>query len=190
MKYRISAAVGTVLAVLGLVALAVPELTTALPANDSVVLGLGVLLVLGGVRDVLRRRNTDHAYAETSDTEQPVELPAPGREFDRSFDGLSTLLYPANARSRLRREVTDVATETLQRRFDYTESEAREALREGTWTDDPFAAASFSGRPTGADALSRVRELFRSGTPFQHRMRRAVDELYELAEEEEADERR
>jgi len=189
-RVRLSAAVGTVLAVLGLVALAVPELTTALPANDAVILVLGVLLVLGGVRDVWRRRNTEFAYAETPDTEQPVELPTPGREFDRSFDSLSTLVYPANERHRLRKEVRDLATETLRRQCDHTETEARDALSEGTWTDDPFAAAFFTGRPTGANALSRLREVVRAETAFQHRARRAIDELYELAEGGDTDERR
>jgi hypothetical protein len=189
MTVRWSVAVGVVLGVLGVAALVVPELTTVLPANEGLVLFLGILLVLGGVRDVWRRRTAEHAYAEPSDTEQPVELPTPGREFDRRLGRLSTLVHRGNVRRRVRDEVTDVATETLQRRVGYTASEAEAALEAGTWTDDPFAAAFFTGRPPETDPLSRARELFRSGSSFQHRARRAADELYRLAEETDADDR-
>lgn len=187
MNLRLSAAIGVVLAVVGLVALVVPSVTTALPANDLVVLGVGAVLALGGFREVWRRRNADPGYAETTDAEEPVELSTPGEEFDRRMDRLSNVLYQGNVRQRVREEVTKVALETLQRRFDYGESEARQVLRAGSWTDDPFAASFFTGKPPETDTISRARELVRSGTSFQHRARRAVDELYRLAEEEDPD---
>lgn len=187
MKLRISAVIGVVLGLLGLVALAVPEVTVGLPANDTIVLGLGAVLVLGGVREVWRRRNVEPGYAETPDTEEPVELPTPGAAFDRRMSRLSSLMYRANERQQIREEVSTVAVETVRRRFTYTEAEANAALREGTWTDDPFAAAFFTGRQPEADVVSRARELLRSGTAFQHRARRAVTELYRLAEEEAVD---
>jgi len=182
---RVTTALGVVLGVIGLVALAVPSVTTVLPANDAVVLGLGAVLVLGGAREVWRRRETDPAYAETADTEEPVELPT---TFDRRLDRLTSVLYRGNVRHRVRDEVRDAAVDTLRRRFDYTEAEATRALREGTWTDDPFAASFFSHRPPDVGAVSRMRELARSGTTFQHRARRAVEELHRLVDsEDEAD---
>jgi hypothetical protein len=186
---QLSATVGVVLGVVGLAALVVPEVTTPLPANEGLVLFLGGLLVLGGVRDVWRRRTAEPAYAEPSDVEQPVELPTPGREFDRRLGRLSNLVHRGNVRRRVREEMTEVATETLERRVGYTESEAETALEEGTWTDDPFAAAFFTGGPPETDPISRARELFRSGSSFQHRARRAADEMYRLAEETDPDDR-
>ena len=187
MNLRLSAAVGVVLGVVSLVALVVPAVTTFLPASDELVVVFGGLLVLGGVREVWRRRHFEPGYAETPDTEEPVELPTPGDEFDRQVGLLSTVLYSANVRTAVREEVIEIAVQTLQRRFDDTESEARTALREGTWTEDPFAAAFFTGRLSKGATLSWNRERFQSGTSFEHRMRRAIDELYRLAEEEDPD---
>lgn len=184
MNLRVTTVVGVVLGVVGIVALALPSVTTVLPANDAVVLGLGALLVLGGVREVWRRRETDPAYAETADTEEPVELSTPGAAFDRRLDRLTSVLYRGNVRHRVRDEVRDAAVDTLRRRFDYTEAEASRALREGTWTDDPFAASFFSHRPPDVGAVSRMRELARSGTTFQHRARRAIEELHRLVDSE------
>lgn len=187
MNRRLVAALGVALGVAGLAAVAVPELTAVLPANDALLLVLGALLVLGGLRDVWRRRQTDPTYAEPSDTEQPVDLPAPGQEFDRKLGRLSNLLYRGRMRNRVRETVTTVARETLQRRCGYTADEASEALQEGAWTDDPFAAAFFAGEPPAISPLSKVREFITPGSSFQHRAGRAIDELYRLAEEEDPD---
>jgi len=184
---RLSAVLGAVLGVLGLVSLAVPGVVAALPVNDFLVTGLGALLVLGGVRELQRRRSTERTYAATPDTEQAVELPTPGDEFDRRIEGLTGLRYRANQRNRLREAVLEVAVTTLRRRLDYTDGEARAALREGTWTDDPFAAAFLSGRSLDVGRLARARELLGRGTPFQHRARRAVAELHRIAEGEEGE---
>lgn len=183
MKLRITAVIGVVLGVVGLVALAFPALTARLPANDVLVTALGALLAIGGLREVRRRHRTELGYATTPDAEEAVELPTPGDEFDRRLDELSGLLYRARERQRIREEVVEVAVATLQRRYEYTAAEAKTALREGTWTDDPFAAAFFTGRSPPTGRLTRVRELLGAGTAFQHRARRAVDELHRLAEE-------
>jgi hypothetical protein len=160
---RLSAAVGVVLGVVSLVALVVPAVTTFLPASDELVVVFGGLLVLGGVREVWRRRHFEPGYAETPDTEEPVELPTPGDEFDRQVGLLSTVLYSANVRTAVREEVIEIAVQTLQRRFDDTESEARTALREGTWTEDPFAAATLEGSHTLVDpGTVPVRHLVRA----------------------------
>jgi hypothetical protein len=184
---RISTVLGVVLGVVGLLALAVPGLTTGLPTEDFAVTLLGGLLVVGALREVQRRRGTEPTYAETAEPEQAVELPTPGAEFDRRLDRLSGLLYRANERQRLREEVGDVAVATLRRRFDYTESEAREALRTGSWTDDPFAAAFLRGDTPAVDRLRRLRERLRRGGVFRYRARLAVDELYRIAQDREGD---
>lgn len=181
MNVNASTVLGVLLGIVGLAALVVPGLATGVPANDALVAVLGLLLVLGALREGQRRRNADAGDAETADVERAVELPTPGGDFDRRLDRLTTILYRTNERQRLREEVADVAVETLQRRLGLTEGEARAALREGTWTDDPFAAAFLSGQAPDVGRATLIREFVRSGTAFQHRARRAVDELYRLA---------
>ena len=187
MNVRLSAVVGVALGVLGIAALAAPGLTTGLPTDDALVTVLGAVLVLGGFREVQRRRSTDPSYAETADTEQAIELPTPGADFDDRLAAFSAQLYNAAERDRLRSQLADVAVATLRRRFDYAADEARAALDDRTWTDDPVAAALFSGTEPGDGPLDRVRSMFRPDAAFTRRARHAVDELYRIAEGERED---
>jgi hypothetical protein len=186
---RVTAALGALLALLGLVALAAPGLLTGLPANQGIVSLLGVVLLLGALREVQRRRSNDRAYAETPDTEETIDLPTPGDDFDRRFDALGMTRYRVGERERIREEVSDVAAETVVRRRGLSPEDARRRLDEGTWTDDPYAAALFTGRPPAVGRLPKAREILRSEPAFKTRTRRAVDELAGLAEgDEEAEE--
>ena len=180
---RIAAGLGVILAVLGLVALAAPGLLGSLPTDRAMVLLLGVLLVLGGLRELQRRRTTDREYAETPDTEAVVELPTPGDEFDERFDRLSMTRYRMTERERLREEVEDVAETTLVRRRGLSPEQARTAMYEGTWTDDPYAAAVFSGETPAVGRVDRVREYFNSRPSFVRRTGRVAAELAALVDD-------
>ena|GEM_PF-550419 len=180
---RIAAGLGVVLAVVGLAALVAPGLLGSLPTSRALVLLLGVLLVLGGLRELQRRRATDREYAETPDTEAVVELPTPGDEFDERFDRLSMTRYRMTERERLREEVEAVAEETLVRRRGLSPEEAREAMYEGTWTDDPYAAAVFSGQTPAVGRVQRVREYFSSRPSFTRRTERVAAELAALVDD-------
>jgi len=180
---RIAAALGAVLAVLGLVALFAPGLLTGIPANRGLVVMLGILLALGGFREIQRRRSTSREYAETPDAEEIVELPTPGDEFDDRFDRLSITRYRVTERKRLRDEVAEIAEETLVRRFGLTPEAARLAMREGTWTDDAFAASVFTGGSPSAGRLERAREYLRPGPSFSHRVERVAAELARIIDE-------
>jgi hypothetical protein len=180
---RIASGLGVVLAVVGLAALVAPGLLAALPTDRALVLLLGVLLVLGGLRELQRRRTTDRQFAETPDTEAVVELPTPGDEFDERFARLSMTRYRMTERERLREEVEDVAEATLVRRRGLSPEEASESLRAGTWTDDPYAAAVFSGRAPSVGRVDRVREYFSSRPSFVRRTERAAAELAALVDD-------
>lgn len=180
---RIAAGLGAVLAILGLLALFAPGLLTGIPANRGLVVMLGILLALGGFREIQRRRATSRKYAETPDAEEIVELPTPGDEFDDRFDRLSITRYRVTERKRLRDEVADIAEETLVRRFGLSPEEARLAMREGTWTDDAFAASVFTGSSPTAGPLERAREYLRPGPSFSHRVERTAAELARIVDE-------
>ena len=184
MAGRWTAVLGGLLAVVGIAALVVPDLTTALPTDDTVVLALGAVLLLGAAREIQRRRHATFEYAETDDTELALELPTPGDEFDRRIGGMRLVRFDAVERQRVRDDVWEVALATIRRRERCSEAEAEEMLREGTWTDDPFAAAFFTRRPPQASRRRRVRELLSSTSPFERRAVRAVDAVYRLAEGE------
>ncbi|MFC7176142.1 DUF7269 family protein [Halosegnis marinus] len=59
----------------------------------------------------------------------------------------------------------------------YSEAAARDLLADGSWTDDPEAAAFFAETGSDAAAEGRLRDLFESTPPFVRRARRAVAAL-------------
>jgi len=176
------AAAGVVLAVVGLVAVAVPSVTTMLPTDDAVVTVLAVVLLLGALREVQRRRHTEFEYTETSDTELTLELPTPGDEYDRELSRVTVTRFNQVQRQHLRDEVREVAVETVQRRERCTEEEATEMIQEGSWTDDPFAAAFFTRRAPAVSRRKRLRELVSSTPPFRRRAVAAIEAIHRLAE--------
>ncbi|MFC7138718.1 hypothetical protein ACFQMA_02565 [Halosimplex aquaticum] len=184
MSGRITATLGAILGVVGLVAIAVPQITTPLPAGDGIVVAVGAVLVLGAAGQIQRRRATEPEYAETPDAELAVDLPTPGDDLDRRLNRLALTRFSEAERHRLRKEVGEIAVATLQRRERCSADEAEQALAEGTWTDDPFAAAFFTGRAPEASATDRVRELLHRESPFKRRGIRAIAEIERLLGDE------
>jgi len=179
---RITATLGALLGVVGLVAVAVPRITTPLPTGDAFIVIVGGVLLLGTLGQIQRRRRTEVEYAETPDAELAVDLPTPGDDFDRRLNRLSLTRFNEADRHRLREDIGEVAVTTLQRREAYSAEEAREALEAGTWTGDPFAAAFFTGRAPDAEVTDRLRELLHRELPFKRRAVRAVDAVERLLE--------
>lgn len=110
--------------------------------------------VIGGVALVfaffigLRRRNTSFRGAEPPTVESMLEYPRPGASFDESLRRAHGLGIDAATRRREGREdLAAVAIAVLEVTEGYSEDEADRALREGTWTDDPVAAACFASEP-------------------------------------------
>lgn len=180
MTGRLSAALGALLGVVGLVALVAPGLITGLPANRGLLMVLAAILVIGGLRELQSRRSETRNYAETPDTEEAIELPTPGEDFDHRFDQLSLARYRRGEQERLRKDIREVAVETVARRRGLTTAEARESLRDGNWTDDPFAAALFTSRPPDVSRFEQIREVLRPGLAFKQRAARVADELSRL----------
>jgi hypothetical protein len=180
---RIAAVLGAGLAVLGLVAVFAPGILGSLPTDRALVLVLGVVLVLGGVREINRRRTTEQLYAETPDAEEIAELPTPGDAFDERFGGLTRTRYRVTERNRIREELAELTEETLVRRQGRSPEGARAAMEAGTWTDDPFAAAMFSADTSRIGAVARVREFLGSTSAFHHRVERVAAELARLVDD-------
>ena len=180
---KIAGVLGAALAVLGLVAVFAPGLLGSLPTDRALVFVLGVLLVLGGVREINRRRTTEQLAAETPDAETITELPTPGDAFDGRFAQLTRTRYRVTERERIREELAELTEETLVRRQGLSPAEARAAMSEGRWTDDPFAAAMFSSGAPQIGPVARVREFFGSKSAFYHRVERVAAELARLVDD-------
>jgi MYXO-CTERM domain-containing protein len=171
---RTVALVGGAVALAGVVALAVPSLTTFLPATDPVVALLAALLVLGGIGQLQRRRSTEVTHAETDDIEVTIDLPTPGDDLDERIGSLRFLRNPVSERARIRDSVAETVVDTIQRRTGCSRERAIEHLQAGTWTDDPVAAAVFSDRAPREPLLDRLRRRFDDEPTFRRRLRRAL----------------
>lgn len=184
MSRSLTAAVGALLGIVGLVAIAVPGLTAPLPTGDAFVLVVGIVLILGAIGQIQRRRRTELRYAETPDAELAVDLPTPGDDLDRRLERLRLTRFNEAQRHRLRDEIGDVAVTTIERRERCSRAAAKDALDDGTWTDDPFAAAFFTGLAPEASAGARVREILNRESPFKRRAIRSIEALERLQEGE------
>lgn len=121
--------------------------------------------------------NAERRAAELPDAHRLDAAVVPGEAFDRSLEqSAGRGNVGRRGRRRVERYLRDAAVETL---VDVTgdSSDAVEArLDDGTWTDDPVAAALFADDhdPTWRD---RVRALLGRETAFQRGVRRAVRAL-------------
>lgn len=185
MARRVTAALGVLFALVGLAAIAVPGITTPLPTGNGFVAAVGAVLLLGAVGQIQRRRQTEPGYAETPDAELSIDLPTPGDDLDGRLGRLRLTRFNEAQRHALREEIGDVARATIRRRERCTKADAERALETGAWTDDPFAAAFFTGRAPEVKTTDRVRELLHSDPPFKRRAVRAIDAVERLLEGEE-----
>ncbi|WP_222918859.1 hypothetical protein [Natrinema sp. SYSU A 869] len=175
-KYAI---VGAGLVLIGLVFVVVPELTGPLSLGEWIVSVIGVIAFLQGLRTVQARRHTDVTQTELPTPERPRELPTPGQEIDATIES-GRVRYGQDGRQ-LRERLEQAAIDTLVLEEGLTEDEARTALENGTWTDDPLAAAQFTNVvPDWAPWHVRLRATMRRDRP--RRARRAAAEIARIAE--------
>lgn len=166
----------------GLFALAVGEsLAPGLLPNDvarEVVYVAGVAL-LGYAFLVVRRRDGTR-YRATPDPELPVEAPAPGED-------LRTVLDAFRDRRRSHRgpglvdALRRAAITVLVRFGDCSEDAALDRIEDGTWTDDPVAAAYLGSGESSTSVLAALRDAVGPETTRERNVRRTVDAIVEAA---------
>ena len=175
-KYAI---LGAGLVLIGLAFAAVPELTAPIGLGEWVVSAIGVIALLQGLRTVQARRRTDVTQTELPTPERPQEFPTPGEEIDAAIAS-GPVRFGRDGR-RFRERLERAAVDALVLEEGLTEAEAREALENGTWTDDPLAAAHFAKAvPDWAPWYVRVRATVRRD--HRRRARRAVAEIGRIGE--------
>ncbi|WP_433633867.1 DUF7269 family protein [Halomicrococcus sp. NG-SE-24] len=179
-------AAGVLAAAWGIAALFAPQLAAVVSTDYLFVRLVGVLALLQGVRVVQERRRGSIDQAETGDPETTVSVPTPGGEFDESLrrvhDGARKSRF--KSRKRIRKRLESAVVDAIVQREGCSSDEAREVVKSGEWTDDPYAA-SFVGGP---DPPRRpLRKLFRRSvdgeTKYQRRARRTADAVARYVEE-------
>lgn len=182
-------AVAAIVAVLG-----IASVFTALDLSGIVQDRIRALLGLVGVGVgiVLIRRWIDadpHGYRPT-ERERVRPVGVPGDDLDellrlreRAGSAEAIRFY----RSQLREELRATAVDVLQTHRGYSETEARERLRDGSWTDDDVAASALrldSGSGVGGEIRNPFSRSGRGEHPATQRARRAIEALTRIAEGE------
>ena len=185
----------TVAAVVGLFAVAAgltfafrPGTAAGFRISEIVIPAVGTIVFLYAGVVLLGRARSERRTGEPPDPELLPDGPVPGDGFDdlvASAGGSSSVAI--ERRKRLHRRIERVALAAIRRHSDCTESEARELLDSGGWTDDPLAAAYFNDDPvpmSDVDLRQRVYVTLTGTEPDILAARRAAEEVATLSDAE------
>lgn len=188
MKRALAAVVGVLAVGVGVATMVHPGVASEFSVDRTMVFGVGVLALVQSYRVVRDRRNTPVSAAETPDPETEQDLPAPGEDFDEllsrvrwRYAGRRRRNPGERATRRVRNRLERAAVSTITRKWGCTPEQAREALREGAWTDDPVAAAYFTGELHGVGLGRRIRLALAAETREQRRAARAAEAIAALS---------
>lgn len=142
-----------------------------------------VVLLLGALGRVSTRSLPRDPVSVDPRDESDRAVATAGRDFDAAVAGHdlyrrgATVPEPASEPG-----LTDTLVATLARLEGCSESDARDLLESGAWTDDRDAALLFAADPDRT-AAERFRAWLRPEATFERRVRAATDELERLSRE-------
>lgn len=175
----------TLLAIVGIaatgmgVAIAIsPGLAATVSVPTIPISALGAISLVFAAGVALRRRDATVRGAEPSEVEKVVEHPRPGDSFDTAIRSASGIgIDAARHRREGREHLADVAIDVLVLTEGYTEAEADAALAEGTWTDDPVAAACFAAEPPSPGLGGVLSRYVDRRSQYERELVHAIDAL-------------
>lgn len=153
--------------------------TLLLVAFFTLAFSIAALGVPLGVWELQRPTDSASRIPERTPT-----MPVPGRELERIVDRRWPVSLPADRRRELREQLRETAVRTLVRTTDCDATAAATTVANGTWTDDPAAAAFVRIDPTrDRSRLGLVIDRLR----FTRRTRRTVRAVASIPEDGEDD---
>jgi len=194
---KVLAVLGVGLAALGLVLVFDRGLAARLSVTETVLIPIAALALIQGYRVLRGRMGTSVQIAETGDLETEQDLGVPGDDFDERLARLrgNATFGVAGAgttttrrdhvirnRERIRNRLEEAAVATVSNKWGCSTDRAREAIEEGAWTDDPYAAAFFTGEVEDLALRERVRNVLSPESRYQIRAKRGAAAIAELSE--------
>lgn len=166
MNVRPASILGAVAVLIGLAVVFARGLASGITPEWALVVLVGALAVLQGLRFAQSRRRTELRETETADPERRYDAPTPGDDVESSLAIAKRWSRAGRAkRQKLRERLTNAAVRAVMDESGCTATEARQRIQRGTWTDDRVAAAFLSPDVT-LPTRSRARLLVRSRSPF------------------------
>lgn len=160
---------------LGVGVMLAPELLP-LSIDRALVYLLGIVAFIGAYRTVVARRREGIHRAETPDPEVATPMPIPGEDVNAvigsAFEG-----HWYYQRSGL----VEAAVAVLTRYGGLSEPEARARIEDGTWTEDPFAAAHLGEDVPPVPVVSHLRRITRFESGYATGRRRTIAEIAAIA---------
>lgn len=171
------AVVGVLAVAVGLLAALNRGVASAISPTSTVVTLIGVLGVVQGVRYANARRDRRRLLTDPGEPERRAPAAVPGADLDERIARVASPA-PGGYRNRrdLRDRVREVAVEAVARDRNCSREAAAAAVDDGTWTDDPAAAAFFDTR-TGYPLRVRLSAGIRGRSNYWYGLRTAVDEI-------------
>jgi hypothetical protein len=182
----VTSALGIVLVVVGFAMLLVPGLAGIFNANELFLSVIGVGFALQTVRVVNGRRKTPYEQSETADPEISQDLATPGDDFDDLMHEAGAARHSKQERDIVRERLRAAALAVIVRTQSVSREEAVGQLEAGSWTDDPYAAAFFTGTVEGSSFVERVSLFDGSRSQFERWATHAAEEVVEMSERAEA----
>lgn len=194
---KVLAGLGVFVAVAAFAMVIDPGLAAELSLTDRILLLVGAIIGLQTLRVARGRTGTEIEIAETGDPETEQDLVVPGEDFDETVGELKSISHGAAAgrsrrtshrdhvlrnRDAVRERLEDAAVATIKNKWGVPEARAREALEDGSWTDDPHAAAFFTGELEGVGLRERVYNAVDADARFQRRAKHAAEAIADLSE--------
>ncbi|ELZ79105.1 hypothetical protein C455_09478 [Haloferax larsenii JCM 13917] len=190
---RIVLVVGLVSSLTGLCLVALPSVASLVSlsgvARTAPIALVGMLSLLLAARYVAGEASASKARRDEQQT-RSTEFPTPkhrpryehpGAAFARRLESIEWTdrrEEDPNERLELRAELREVARTVLARTEQWSRTDIETRLDDGTWTENPQAAAFFADDVVPSLSLwDRVRSLWRSEPVFARRARYAVSEL-------------
>ncbi|EMA51061.1 MULTISPECIES: DUF7269 family protein [Halococcus] len=180
---RLGLALGLALVAGGLAVAVAPGLGSGIQPNAALLTGVGIVaLVLAGMAIRARLGTTDRRPALPA-VERSQSHATPGDGLDRRLAAMASpgRLHGARDRRQVRDRLEATAIAVLVR-DGLAEDAARDALADGTWTDDPHAAAFFADDPgTDVSLTTQLRRSLSLEPTIKRRARHAIDALAQRA---------
>lgn len=169
---------------LGFLFVLLPGLAAVLPLPRLTLVVIGLLAAVEGVRSVQTRRRSEIEGATPPDPEAGIESEAPGDDFDTHIARMSSRRgWTGGDFDRVEARLRTAAIGAVASRYGIPRGEARDRIDQGTWTDDPVAAAFLGGENVAEPPLGdRLRMMLDSTPRFQHYAFRTADAITETWE--------
>ncbi|WP_434522856.1 DUF7269 family protein [Halorubrum sp. AS12] len=168
---------GVLAVAVGLLAALDRGVAAAISPTSTVVTLIGVLGVVQGIRYANARRDRRRLPTDPGEPERREPAGVPGAALDERIARVASP-GPGGYRDRrdLRDRVREVAVDAVARDRNCSREAAEATVGDGTWTDDPVAAAFFDAQ-TRYPIRVRLSATVRGRSRYWYGLRAAIDEI-------------